>query len=111
MKAAPSHQPTDDACLLPDGRHGHDEINLAEFPLVLLSKRPPDDVHTIEYQDYDRHPRTGAAVLRKVTITGAGKFGLPTIHDEDVLMALIYLTLANKSTIDLSDPTVRFNRR
>ena len=86
-------------------------MNLAEFPLVLLTKRPPEGVHTIEYQDHDRHPRTGATVLRKVTITGAGKYGLPTIHDEDVLMALIYLTLADKSVNGFSDTAVRFTRR
>jgi hypothetical protein len=111
MEPAITHPLADDSRLLPDSRHGHDEMNLAEFPLVLLAKRPPDGLHTIEYQDYDRHPRTGIQVQRKVTITGAGKFGLPTIHDEDVLMALIYLTLADKSVNGFNDPTVRFTRR
>ena len=111
MESAITQPPADDSRLLPDSRHGHDEMNLAEFPLVLLAKRPPDGLHTIEYQDYDRHPRTGIPVARKVTITGAGKFGLPTIHDEDVLMALIYLTLADKSVNGFNDPTVRFTRR
>jgi hypothetical protein len=111
MEPAVSYQPTDENRLSPDGRQGHDELNLAEFPLVLLAKRPPAGLHTIEYQDHDRHPLTGAPVLRKVTITGAGKYGLPTIHDEDVLMAMIYLTVADKSKNGFNDPTVRFGRR
>lgn len=111
MEPATAYQPLNENPVLPDGRQGHDELNLVEFPLVVLAKRPPAGLHTIEYQDHDRHPRTGAPVLRKVTITGAGKYGLPTIHDEDVLMGMIYLTVADKSKTGFNDPTVRFSRR
>ena len=51
---------------------------------------------------------TGAPVLRKVTITGAGKYGLPTSQDEDVLMAIIYLTITEKSKSGFDDPTVHY---
>lgn len=92
-------------------RQSHDEPNLAEFPLVLLTTQSPKDRHTLEYQDIERHPRTGVTITRKVTITGAGKFGLPTSRDEDVLMALTYLTLEDKSKTGFDDPMVYFTRR
>jgi hypothetical protein len=111
MEPALSHETGDDHGLLPESRHGHDETNLAEFPLVLLTKRPPDGRHTIEYHDRELHPRTGAPVERKVTITGAGKYGLPTTHDEDVLVGMIYLTLTDKSVKGFDDATVYFHRR
>jgi Replication initiator protein A len=111
MEAATANQPMDEHAAWPDTRRGHDEMNLAEFPLVLLSKRAPEGKHTIEYQDYGQHPRTGAPVLRKVTITGAGKHGLPTTHDEDVMMALIFLTLTGKRADANDERTIWFNRR
>jgi hypothetical protein len=97
----------------PDPRPGHDEKNLAQFPLALLAKRPPTGLNTIEYRDDYPHPRTRKMITRKVTITGAGKYGLPTAQDEDVLIALLYLTLLDKEPNDLqdSDRTVSFTRR
>ena len=79
--------------------------------MLLTTGQSPKDRNTLEYQDIDRHPRTGATVERKVTITGAGKFGLPTSMDEEVLMALIYLTLEEKSQNGFDDPMVYFTRR
>jgi hypothetical protein len=93
MKSAPKHRPTEPAPPVP--RQGHDELNFAEFPLVLLAKRPPAGLNSIEYQDDYTDPR-GKLVTRKVTISGAGKYGLPNAQDEDVLIALMYLTLLDK---------------
>jgi hypothetical protein len=76
-------------------RQGHDELNFAEFPLVLLAKRPAAGMHSIEYQD-DYTDSKGKVVTRKVTISGAGKYGLPNPQDEDVLIALMYLTFLGK---------------
>jgi hypothetical protein len=97
----------------PDLRPGHDEKNLAQFPLALLTKRPPAGMDTIEYRDDYIDPRTGKTITRKVTITGAGKYGLPTAQDGDVVIALLYLTLLGKQPQDLQDPhrTVYFTRR
>ncbi|MGH7226361.1 MAG: replication initiator protein A, partial [Gemmataceae bacterium] len=89
-------------------------MNFAEFPLALLAKRPPTGLHTVEYQGHDLHPRTGKPVLRKVTISGAGKYGLPTAQDEDVLIGLIYLTLADRLERGFEnddDRTIHFTRR
>ena len=110
MESAVASQPKDEPGLLSDGRYSHDENNLAEFPLVLLSKRAPEGKDTIEYEDWDQHPHTGVPVLRKVTITGAGKFGLPTIHDEDVMMGLIYLTMNATPSDGLGDSDSDSNR-
>jgi hypothetical protein len=96
MKSAPKHPSTKQAPIVT--RQGHDELNFAEFPLVLLAKRPPAGLHTIEYQDDYTDPK-GTVTTRKVSISGAGKYGLPNAQDEDVLIALIYLTLLDKQKL------------
>ncbi|HTU22784.1 MAG TPA: replication initiator protein A [Gemmataceae bacterium] len=96
MKSAPKHLPAEPAPVVT--RQGHDELNFAEFPLVLLAKRPPAGMHSIEYQDDYTDPK-GKVVTRKVTISGAGKYGLPNAQDEDVLIALMYLTLLDKQKL------------
>jgi hypothetical protein len=96
MKSAPKHLPTEPTPLVT--RQGHDELNFAEFPLVLLAKRPPAGIHSIEYQDDYTDPK-GKVITRKVTISGAGKYGLPNAQDEDVLIALMYLTLLDKQKL------------
>jgi len=93
---------------LTEARYGHDELNFAEFPLVVLADRPPPGVKTIHYQDEYEDPRTGKIISRKVTITGSGEHGLPTAKDEEVLIGLLYLT---KRANNFSDATVHFNRR
>ena len=86
---------------------------------MLLAKRPPAGLDSIEYQSSSSHPHSGETVTRKVTISGAGKYGLPTAQDEDVLIALLYLTLEenrdegnkdNKNRDDDDDRTVYFTR-
>jgi hypothetical protein len=71
---------------------GRDELNLAEFPLASLSTRGAPDQKTLEFQDtiYDAHSRQ--LVERKLTITGADKFGLPNALDDEVILALIQLS-------------------
>ena len=117
MKPTPKHLSTEPAPVVT--RQGHDELNLAEFPLVLLAKRPPAGMHSIEYQDDYTDPK-GKVVTRKVTISGAGKYGLPNTQDEDVLIALMYLTRLDKQKLrpddssEASDPdaarTIHFTR-
>ncbi|MES2709533.1 MAG: replication initiator protein A [Verrucomicrobiota bacterium] len=71
---------------------GRDELNLAEFPLSLLSKRPDQDTKVLVFSDqiWDSESRT--MVLRKVTISGSADCGLPNAADEEVLLALIQIT-------------------
>jgi hypothetical protein len=87
---------------------GRDENNLAEFPIALLSDSAALNQKTIEFEDTLKDWDTGQVIVRRVSITGSDKFGLPTAKDEEVLLALIQLTkLAN----DFSDPEVWFVKR
>ena len=82
-----------------------DEMNLAEFPLAVLSTRVNPNIKTLEFQDtiytQDKKP-----ITRKWIITGADKFGLPTSSDDEVLMGLLKLT-ADK---EFENPKVVFTR-
>ena len=84
---------------------GRDELNIAEFPITLLTDEAPPDVKTLTFRDQivDR----GETVNRSVTITGSDKYGLPRPVDMDVLLCLIQLT---KKENDFSKPEVSFNR-
>jgi len=72
--------------------NGKDEMNFAEFPLGLVSKRPDPNQKTLEFEDQIVDQKTGERITRKVIITGSDKFGLPTSADDDVLLALIQLS-------------------
>jgi len=72
-------------------RVGRDEMNLAEFPFALLSKRVPDGVSEIRFSDTIRGPN-GALVERRWTLTGSPKHGLPVAADEPVYVALMEAT-------------------
>lgn len=76
------------------GRAGvsRDEMNLAEFPLAVLSTRVDPSLKTLEFTDHFR-TKSGELVERKWIITGADKFGLPTSTDDDVVLGLMRLTM------------------
>jgi hypothetical protein len=76
---------------------GRDEMNLAEFPIALLTDQPLTGVKTLVFED--RHG--------KLTISGSDAYGLPTAPDSDVIVALLHLT---KTRNDFTDPTVPFTR-
>lgn len=74
-----------------------DEMNLAEFPLTVLSTRAssPDKagaVKTLEFSDQVRG-KNGDVITRHWIITAADKFGLPTSSDDEVLLGLLKLTV------------------
>lgn len=69
-----------------------DEMNLAEFPLTVLSTRANPHLKTLEFSDSIR-TKNGDLVERKWLITGADKFGLPTSSDDEVLLGLLKLTV------------------
>lgn len=81
---------------------GRDEMNLAEFPIALLTNREPED----------RKPRVFEGKHGRLTITGSegpreqGN-GLPTASDADVLIGLLQLT---KRANNFTNPTVTFTR-
>src|SRR3954469_17712561 len=76
---------------------GRDEMNLAEFPIALLTDRVPDGLKTLEFA-------TGSG---KLIVTGSDAHGLPTAMDADVIIGLIQLT---KLRNNFTDPTVGFSR-
>jgi hypothetical protein len=85
---------------------GRDEMNLAEFPITLLTDRVPKDQNEAIYQDEIRDELTGLSLTRKLTIT-AGNHGLTTAADDDVILSLIQLT---KQKNDFTNRKVEFTR-
>jgi hypothetical protein len=71
-----------------------DEMNLAEFPLAVLSTRVNPSVKTLEFSD-TVYSKAGKPINRNWIITGADKFGLPTASDDEVLLGLLKLTVDN----------------
>jgi hypothetical protein len=69
-----------------------DEMNLAEFPLTVLSTRANPNLKTLEFNDSIR-TKNGDLIERRWLITGADKFGLPTSSDDEVLLGLLKLTV------------------
>ena len=76
---------------------GRDEMNLAEFPIALLTDYPPEGVKMLVFED--QHGR--------LTVSGSDAYGLPTALDSDVIVGLIQLT---KLRNDFTDPAVTFTR-
>jgi hypothetical protein len=78
--------------LLPDAfRQGKDEMNLANFPISILSKYTPAGARSVKFQDTIQG-RDGKLVKRTWLIQGGSEVGLPTMIDEDVYIALMELT-------------------
>jgi hypothetical protein len=89
----------------PSQRISRDEMNLAEFPLTVLSTRSNPRIKTLEFSDSIRGP-AGKPIKREWIITGADKFGLPTSSDDEVLLGLLKLTVDG----GLSSAKVYFTR-
>lgn len=87
--------------------YARDEMNLAEFPITLLSDRSPPGLTMLTREIQARDERTGALLARKVTVTGSEVYGLPTAQDSLVLLGLIYLT---KRANNFQDRRVAFTR-
>jgi hypothetical protein len=82
-----------------------DEMNLAEFPLTVLSTRANPNLKTLEFKDTIRS-KNGELTERHWIITGADKFGLPTASDDEVLLGLLKLTVED----GMKDRRVYFTR-
>ncbi len=81
-------------------------MNLAEFPIALLTDRVPKDQREAIYQDEIHDERSGLTLTRKLTIT-AGNHGLTTALDDEVILSLIQLT---KKKNDFTQRRVEFSR-
>lgn len=86
---------------------GRDELNLAEFPLTVLSRHvsPEDKVRVFE--DRIRDQGSGELITRRLTVSADETYGLPTPLDDDVIVGLIQLT---KAANNFTDRTVSFSR-
>src|SRR4051812_35975356 len=87
---------------------GRDEMNIAEFPITLLTDRAPRGQTRIEHRDTIFDPRSGRQLTRRLVITAPAEFGLPTSIDDDIILALIQLT---KQQNNFTMPEVSFTRR
>ena len=83
-----------------------DELNLAEFPIAALTDRIPDGQTTLVFED-KLERRDSPPIVRRLTIMGTHKHGLPTSLDDEVLVGLIQLT---KRRSNFTDPRVQFSR-
>jgi hypothetical protein len=83
-----------------------DELNLAEFPIAALTDRVPNGQTTLVFED-KLERRDSAPIVRRLTIMGTHKHGLPTSLDDEVLVGLIQLT---KRRSNFTDPKVQFSR-
>lgn len=93
---------------LPDSeelRWATDELNLAEFPLGFLSDRAPPGVRTRILEDKKWDAAAKKHFKRRLIVTAADAFGLPTQGDNEILMALFRIAeLYNQ----FQDPKVHF---
>lgn len=86
-------------------RVSRDEMNLAEFPLTILSTRSNPKTKTLEFSDSIKG-KSGELINRSWIITGADKFGLPTASDDEVLLGLLKLTVDD----GMRSPKIYFTR-
>src|ERR1700761_9214744 len=82
-----------------------DELNLAEFPIAALTDRLPEGQLTLVFQD-KMERRDSPPIVRRLTVMGTPKHGLPTSLDDEVLVGLIQLT---KRRSNFTDPRVTFS--
>ncbi len=78
---------------IPDVLHdGKDELNFAEFPLGTVDDRTDKEKKTLVYEDKIWDASKNEYISRKLTVTGADAYGLPTAIDEEVLLGLVQLS-------------------
>lgn len=84
---------------------GRDEMNLAEFPLSLLSERSSAGAMTFS-RERTLVLADGSKLHQSWLVTGSPEFGLPQPGDEDVLLGLLKIASDN----GFESPTVHFTQ-
>ena len=84
-----------------------DEMNLAEFPINVLSDRVPKGVTELVFEDVVEDRITGDTAPAKITVRAHENVGLPTSTDDEVLMACLEATRAS----GFKERKVRFKPR
>jgi hypothetical protein len=77
--------------LFPVPRIGRDEMNLCEFPFTIVGRTVPPGQKTFQVQDTIRGKEDNE-ITRVWTVTGSDLWGLPTIIEEHVYVALMEIT-------------------
>lgn len=67
--------------------HGRDEMNLAQWPITLLTNRQ-ESRKTLKIENSVLHPVTKQVVHRTLMVKPSAEHGLPTPRDMDVLLGL-----------------------
>jgi hypothetical protein len=92
----------------PASDHGwKDELNLAEFPIAALTDRVPNGQTTLVFED-KLERRDHPPIVRRLTIMGTVKHGLPTSTDDEVLVGLIQLTKRRSNFTNAKVPFSRY---
>ncbi len=106
IEEAGGFEPVDES--LPATDQGwKDELNLAEFPIAALTDRIPNGQTTLVFEDkLERkdHP----PIVRRLTIMGTAKHGLPTSTDDEILVGLIQLTKRKSNFTNAKVPFSRY---
>jgi hypothetical protein len=89
------------------GFSAKDEMNLAEFPIALVTDRASEGEKTIRFQDRIFDEKKGQYIIRRVVITASDEYGLPTAKDDEVILGLVQLT---RRANGFTDRMVRFSR-
>ena len=84
-----------------------DELNLAEFPIAALTDRIPNGQTTLVFED-KLERRDHPPIVRRLTIMGTVKHGLPTSTDDEVLVGLIQLTKRRSNFTNAKVPFSRY---
>jgi hypothetical protein len=84
-----------------------DELNISEWPLFYLGQRLPSDTKTLTYENTVYDVARNRTRKRKLEIVGSDAYGLPTMRDADVLLALMLIA---KQRNNFTTPTVTFTR-
>lgn len=105
--AANINTPEEQPRFRPQPTQALDELNLAEFPLNLLSDRVPAGCTSLRFEDRVFDKGKNDYVKRSLLVSASGEYGLPTAKDEEVLLALIHLT---DRVNGFGSPTVNFTR-
>jgi hypothetical protein len=86
---------------------GKDELNLAEFPIALVTDRVPAGEKTLVFEDRVYDAGKKQEVTRRLIVTASDQYGLPTAKDDEVILGLIQLTRQDSG---FTRRTVRFRR-
>lgn len=73
-------------------RSGRDEMNLLEHSISSAGTQVDRKTASLRFENQTTDPETGESVEQSWEVTFSGKFGRPTVTDDDVFVALMKVT-------------------